>query len=338
VNDPRVSIVIPARNEESYIGKCLDSILLQDYPATLLEVFVCDGKSTDQTAERVKDYASRHPGIHLLVNEQQTTSFGLNKGIRASTGDFVIILGAHAELATDYVKQCLAAYSYSDKVGCTGGILENIYENDQAEIIGLAMSSGFGVGNAHFRTGSKEGVVDTVAFGAYARKVFEKAGYFDEELVRCQDDEYNFRVVKAGFDIVLSRNIKCRYYVRASFQKLYRQYYQYGYWKVYVNKKHQTITTSRQLVPLFFVLYLIGILPVYLLLPGLGILYLQGAVLYLAVSLGTAFRISRRFKQVMPVVLSFFILHFSYGYGYLKGIIHFLFLGRKVQLDEKLSR
>jgi glycosyltransferase involved in cell wall biosynthesis len=338
VNNEIVSIVIPCRNEEQYMARCLDSILGQDYPDHLIEVLVADGKSNDGTVGIVDSYHRAYPGIQLLSNEKQTTSYGLNLGIKHARGGIIIILGAHAELFPDYVTQCLAAFSNSDDIGCTGGVLENVYESGTAEIIGLAMSSVFGVGNAHFRTGSKEGSVDTVAFGAYKRIVFDKAGLFDEELIRCQDDEFNFRVLKAGFQIFLSSKIKCRYFVRGSFQKLWRQYYQYGYWKVYANKKNNTITTSRQLVPLFFVLYLMGGILFSVFFPFLRIPFLVILSLYIGASLASALLICRKMKQVLPIMGTFFILHFSYGCGYLWGINHFLLLNRNVKLDAKTSR
>ena len=189
-----VAIVIPCRNEEKYIARCIDSILLQDYLHENLSVYICDGKSTDSTVAIINDYSIKHSNIHLLVNEKQTTPFALNLGIKNSSSDIVIILGAHAELYSDYVSNCVDAFNFGTNIGCTGGIIENVYENEIAEVIGKAMSSSFGVGNAHFRTGNKDGFVDTVAFGAYKQEVFDKIGLFDEELIRNQDDEFNYRL------------------------------------------------------------------------------------------------------------------------------------------------
>ncbi len=333
-----VSIVIPCRNEEKYIAKCLDSILAQDYDVSKISVYVCDGKSTDGTAAIVNEYALKHPTIILLINEKQTTPFALNLGIKASTADVSIILGAHSELYPDYVSNCIAAFAHGDLIGCTGGIIENVYENEVAEVIGKAMSSGFGVGNAHFRTGDKDGYVDTVAFGAYKKEVFEKAGFFDEELIRNQDDEFNFRVIRHNFAIYLARNIRSKYYVRAAFDKLFKQYYQYGYWKVYVNKKHRTVTTTRQLVPLAFVLFLlIGFIssffsPVFL------YLFLAGLVAYMLLSAYSAAKISSGIKQTFQVMKAFFILHFSYGSGYLQGIIDFFIFQKQIKKEEVLTR
>lgn len=333
-----VSITIPCRNEEHYIGKCLQSIVNCDYDKNFLSVFVCDGISDDKTQTIVNTFTEKYPFITLIKNEKQTTPFALNLGLKADHADIKIILGAHAEIYPDYINKCIEAFSFDEKLGCVGGVIENVYENDTAEVIGKAMSSGFGVGNAHFRTGELDGYVDTVAFGAYKSQVFEKIGYFDEELIRNQDDEFNFRLLKHGFKIYLFRPIRSKYYVRASFKKLYRQYYQYGYWKVYVNKKHQTITTLRQLVPLLFVLYLFVGLCLACLHPLILALYLMVLLLYISAAFYSASKQEQKFSSVLKIAKSFFILHFSYGLGYLKGIIDFFMFNKSIKREESLSR
>lgn len=333
-----VSITIPCRNEQQFIGRCLQSIVDCNYDKLLLSVFVCDGLSDDQTPEIVKQFAQKHNFIHLIKNQKKTTPFALNLGLRANDADIKIILGAHAEIDAGYINKCLEAFSFDENIGCVGGVIENVYENETAAYIGKAMSSGFGVGNAHFRTGQMDGYVDTVAFGAYKKEVFEKIGYFDEELIRNQDDEFNFRLLKYGFKIYLYRPVQSKYYVRASFKKLYKQYYQYGYWKVYVNKKHQTITSIRQIVPLFFVLFLFGGAVLSILNPFIFKLYFCILLFYFAIGLYSASKLDKSIGSMIQIERSFIILHFSYGLGYLNGIIDFFILKKEIKGEESLSR
>ncbi len=334
---PSVSVVIPCLNEEKYIERCLQSIVDVDYPKEKLEVFVCDGISSDGSREIISRMSASYPYIHLLDNEARTTPHALNLGLKRSNAEVKIILGAHAEIDRQFILQNIETLKESEEVGCSGGIIENVYEDNTSELIGKAMSSSFGVGNAHFRTAAKEGFVDTVAFGAYRKEVFEKVGYFDEDLVRNQDDEFNFRLLKNGYKIFLSKAIRSKYYVRASLKKLYRQYYQYGYWKVFVNKKHKAITTFRQLVPLFFVLYLfIGIAAsiIYRLLIGL---FSFGLAIYFALSIFSAIRLHSSPIKILKTVSIFFILHFSYGLGYLNGIWRFVLLGKGPDIRQMKS-
>jgi len=336
---PSISITIPARNEEKYIEKCILSILSADYPQEKIKVFVCDGLSTDNTREIVSSLSNKHKNIQLIDNEKQTTPFALNLGLKASNCAIKIILGAHAEIDKDFLKNNVSVLNDYPEVGCAGGIIENVYENESAETIGLAMSSVFGVGNAHFRTGSKNGFVDTVAFGAYRNEVFEKIGYFDEDLIRNQDDEFNFRLLQNGFKIYLNSNIKSKYYVRASFRKLYKQYYQYGYWKVYVNKKHKAVTSVRQLVPLFFVLFLFLGLTLSFLHWVLGTLFSLGVLAYIGLAIVFASQKSTSFEKITGIAYTFFLLHFSYGLGYLVGIFDFIALNKGPRISsQKLTR
>ena len=323
----KVSIVIPCRNEEKYIGKCLDSILNSDYDKSLLEVFVCDGMSEDKTESTILLY-SQYSFIKLLKNKHKTTPYALNLGINNSSGDVIMILGAHAELSSDYISQCIATFHLDEKIGCVGGLLQTISEDEQTKSIAKAMSSSFGVGNAYFRTGAKEGYVDTVAFGAYKKEVFNTAGLFDESLTRNQDDEFNYRITKAGYKIYLNPSIKATYYSRSSLSKLFGQYFQYGYWKVFVNKKHHAITTFRQMIPAIFVIFfltgsILAFISIFFLFAFLSIFFL-----YLLLACIAAAK-AKNIKDFFMMLFAIFILHFSYGIGYIEGICNFIILRKK---------
>ncbi|HTF05779.1 MAG TPA: glycosyltransferase family 2 protein [Bacteroidia bacterium] len=327
----KVAVVIPCRNERAYIEKCVRSVLHSDYPAGLLRILVCDGKSTDGTVEIVQQISKSDPRVELLRNEQQTTPYALNLGIKYAVDCNVhIILGAHAEIAPDYIRLCVENLKNDPSVGCVGGILQNVNEDSTSEMIGKAMSSSFGVGNAHFRTGAKSGYVDTVAFGAYRKEVFEKAGYFDEELTRNQDDEFNYRVTKNGFKILLDPAIRAKYYVRAAFGKLLRQYYQYGFWKVYVNRKHKAVTSYRQLVPPLFVLFMMTAVAIPFV-PFYWIVWCGIFFLYLAAAFTAALAQKGRIGEIPGVVFAFMLLHLGYGFGYIRGMVRFILLGMKPQ-------
>jgi GT2 family glycosyltransferase len=257
--------------------------------------------------------------------------------LKSGYEDVKIILGAHSEVDENFIIENIKILNENDEIMCSGGVLENVYENKAANIVGIAMSSPFGVGNAHFRTGAKDGIVDTVAFGAYKKSVFTTIGYFDEDLARNQDDEFNYRLLQSGGKIYLSKKIKCKYFVRSSYLKLFNQYYQYGFWKVFVGKKHGAITTVRQLIPMLFVVFNILIILTLLISSKLAITMLLGDVVYL---LG-AFYFALKTKEVLllpQIIYTFLILHISYGFGYLMGVFNFLLLSRSPDQKTKLTR
>lgn len=306
------------------------------------EVIVVDGLSEDGTVSAINEVKSAYPFVQVITNPEQTTPYALNYGIGMSRGDAVLILGAHSEVQRDFITNNISALNNHPDAACVGGIIENAYSEEVSEAIGRAMSSPFGVGNVRFRTGGKAGFVDTVAFGAYRREVFAQVGMFDTTLTRNQDDEFNYRLTKAGLKIYFDPAIVSRYYVRASFLKLRKQYYQYGYWKVYVAKKHAVVTTWRQLVPLLFFLFLLAVFPVAFTVlfsatmgAYLGALWLFVLLVYVSMNIFFSTRLSAGTVRWRLIFKAVFYLHFFYGKGYFFGLIDFLLLNRQPGNDTK---
>ena len=254
---PLVSIIMPVRNEGPFIRRSLEAVFHQDYPQEKLEVIVADGLSTDETRTILESYAALHPNLRIIENRERNTPTGLNAALNRARGEIIIRVDGHCEIAPDYVRCCVARLQ-EDGVDGVGGPMETVGETTRAQAISLALSSSFGVGDSAFRTSKNyTGPVDTVPFPAYPRSVIERAGLYDEELVRNQDDEYNYRLQHLGARILLASEIRSRYHCRASMSSLGRQYFQYGYWKVRVLQKHPRQMRSRQYVPALFVLSLL---------------------------------------------------------------------------------
>jgi glycosyltransferase involved in cell wall biosynthesis len=333
-----ISILIPCLNEESYIGNVLDDIVNQDYPKEFLEVFCIDGRSTDSTKKIIAQYIDKYPFIKLLDNPERTVPFALNIGIKKSQG-MVMIMGAHASYPKTYISDLFKWMNTlnADNVGCA---LEAKPPDDSKKSLAIskALSHPFGVGNALFRLGVKEPkLVDTVTFGFYCREVFDRIGYFDEGLIRNQDDEFNARLIKNGGRIFLVPGLKIWYYTRNTFKKLWKMYFQYGYFKPLVAKKVGRPATLRQLIPslflcsLFLLFALSSINRVFL------YLFIALIILYLIITISVSFQISSKNKiTLIPFsILSFFVLHFSYGFGYLRGILDFIILKNRSKMSQK---
>ncbi len=328
VTPPFVSIVVPCRNEEEYIAGCLDSILASDYPQSRLEILVADGRSSDRTREVLARHVAAHPSVVMLDNPQRTTPAALNVAIRAAKGDVIIRMDAHVSYPPDYIRRLVQGLEETgaDNVG---GVLETVPADatPTARAIALGMSHPFGVGNSHFRTGSPERrEVDTVPFGCYRRTVFDRIGLFDEELIRNQDDELNFRLIRHGGRVLLLPEVTCRYFARRSLRQLSRMYYQYGYFKPLVARKVGRVMTVRQLIPSLFVAGLLGTAAMSPWYPAAGAAFglVAGsyAMLILACSAAAARREGLRSGMFLAAV--FPVLHFSYGIGFLRGIYEHL--------------
>jgi glycosyltransferase involved in cell wall biosynthesis len=321
---PRVSIIIPCRNEAAYIERCLDSILEGDYPHDRLEILVADGRSSDPSREIIAAYSTVRPVVRLLDNPQGTTPAGLNTAIRAASGDIIIRMDAHVMYPRDYVRRLVRGLEESgaDNVG---GVLQTIPAADTpvARAIALGMSHRFGVGNAHFRIGVTEArEVDTVPFGCFRRDLFARIGLFDEELIRNQDDEFNFRLTTRGGRVLLLPDVLCRYFARTSLAQLSLMYYQYGYFKPLVARKVGRVMTVRQVIPCLLVAGLSGAALLGVWLPSARVALSLVASLYLTLVAGCALAAlpSHGFRCAAALAAVFPVLHFSYGTGFLLGI------------------
>ena len=342
---PLVTIVIPCRNEEDWIGPCLDSILQNDYPKDRLDVLVIDGMSNDGTRSALQPFLEQHSSIRLLDNPQKTTPAALNVGIAAAQGEVIMRMDAHYEYPTNYISR-LVHWLQESGADNVGGVLrmEPATDAPMARAIAVAVTHPFGIGNAHYRLGvSKPRSVDTVPFGCYRREVFERIGNFDEDLLRNQDLEFNLRLRKQGGKILLVPDVVIRGRARDSVGKLVRLYYQYGYFNPLVMWKLYGRANLRQIVTPTFVLSLLvtGILAPWF--PRLALLF--GAILgsYVMVMVASSIAAAREHGVACALRLPsvFAVMHFSHGWGFLRGVLDFIVLGRggkSKMVDIPLSR
>jgi len=325
---PFVSVVVPCLNEERYVAACLDSILATTYPADRLEVLIVDGMSEDRTRQIVAAYAKRHPAVRLIDNPSHITPTGLNAGIRAARGDVIVRMDAHVVYPPDYIALSVTALqdTGADNVGPV--IVTRPAEGKAvARAIAVALSHPFGVGNSHFRIGSRERRwVDTVPFGCFHRAVFDRVGMFDEELPRNQDDEFNFRLAKHGGHVLLEPRLVAYYYARGSVRQVARMWYQYGYFKPLVARKVGRVMTLRQLVPACFVLALAGTAALSSWFPLARVAFATLTLAYAALAIGCGFATARKQGLACALTLPFLFvtIHTSYGFGFLQGVAHHL--------------
>lgn len=319
-----VTILMPIRNEAAFIERSLGAVLAQDYPADLLEVLVIDGMSNDGTREIVTKMLSSRINARLLDNPGRIVPTALNIGLAEAAGDVIVRVDGHTLIAEDYVTRCVEALDASG-AQCVGGPMRAVGETAFGEAVALATSHPFGVGGSRFHYATEPVEVDTVYMGTWPCQVFSQVGCFDEEMVRNQDDEFSYRLGAAGGRIWLDPRIRSTYYTRPTFRSLWRQYYQYGYWKVRVFQKVPGSARPRHWAPPLFALGVVGGLLVAALIPGLRLAYLVGLLVYLVLSLSISVRIAvragRHLILCLPVV--FATLHLAYGLGFWSGILRF---------------
>lgn len=331
----RISIIVPCRNEAPHIDAFLESAFAQQLPSPSdeLEIVVADGMSDDGTRQHLKGWAARRPLLVVIDNPKRITSAALNLAIRQASGEIVVRMDVHTVYAPDYVAGCVEALRRTGAT-CVGGAWKPVGSGWPQAAIAAAFESRFGSGGAASRQAGYDGPVDTVYLGAWRREDLLSFGGFDESLVRNQDDELNLRINRAGGVVWQSGNIRSSYAPRASFKALFRQFYQYGYWKVAVIRKHRLPASPRHLVPFAFVtavtvLAVAGLAwtPAWIALAVLSALYVAAALAGAASSSESL----RTPRGVLGYVFACLCMHAGYGIGFAQGIVDLVVLRRGPQ-------
>lgn len=327
---PVITIVLPMRNEEKWIGACIESILRQDYPHDRMEVLIVDGMSTDRSREIVSEYAHKYPFLRLLDNPERIQVTALNAGIRASTGTYILRMDAHSQYGDDYVSKCVY---YAEKTGAenVGGPVVTCPGADtlMARCIARITSHKMVVGGSAFRTTSKARYADTCVFGTWRRELFDQIGLLNEALVRGEDNEFNSRTMRYGGKIFMTPEIRVRYFNQATLWGLMRQAYGNGVYHILTMVANPSAFKVRYFAPFAFVLWLavFGLLSC---VHGMFLVpFLVACGLYAVAAMFVALQIasSEDWRLAFYVPPCMFGYHVAYGVGTLVGVVRFLVFG-----------
>lgn len=331
---PFVSIVMPSYNEELYIEACIRSLQEQTYPADRMEILVADGGSPDKTREIIDRMAKVDPRIRLIDNSKhKIQSYGMNLGIKESRGELLLITDVHAEYAKDYVEKLVDAFQRTG-ADCAGGAQRAKAQTWFQKALCAALSSPLGVGGAPYRSGDRDGFVDTVFPGSFRRSILEKVGLYDVKAVTNEDAELQQRILQAGGKVYLSKDVVVHYYPRKSLRLLAKQYFKYGDGRARTLLLHGRFPVLRPLVPFAFVVGGITLLVV----PPLQPLAPLAFGTYAAITGLEALRVGSKVGLwAVPVVWAIFpTMHVAHGIGVLQGLVKYT-LKPKPPLIEKLE-
>lgn len=341
-----VSIVVACRNEAGAIGDLLRSISEQRMEGWEWDVIVADGRSEDGTREIVEEYCACHSRFHMVDNEGLMVSTGLNRAIRMARGEYILRMDARTEYDPTYGRTCLEELTRHEADNA-GGPARAVAHTRFGRAVAAAYHSRFSTGGACFHDLDYEGWAETVPYGCWRKSTLEGLGLFDEALFRNQDDELNLRLVRAGGRIWQSPHIVSWYHPRETLRGLCAQFFQYGFWKVAVMRKHRMAASWRHLVaPLFVLVMVCAILAagvaawlgqrelLLLAAGGLALQWLAYLVALVAAAVMTASRSGWEHLPLLPVVFAAY--HLSWGTGFLLGC--WWLLGRPARLNYKTSK
>ena len=335
----RVSVLIPCRNEARHIERCLQDVCTCDAPDGGFEVIVVDGLSNDGTPEVLSRMKCKWPQLRVVDNPGRIVPRGMNLGILEARGEYIIRADVRCTHPKSYLRDLIAL---SERTGAdnVGGVLVPVSEGSYAQkSIVLAYKSRIAMGGALRDRGDFCGETDTVYGGCFKRKRLLEIGMYDEGMVRNQDDELSFRLRKSGGKIVQDGSIKVYYYPRSSFRQLFKQFMQYGYWKVVVVKKHPQQASARHLLPAALVSGFV-VLPVLasvysFALAALGI---YTAAYSVSVGIESLRLASKASIKLWPgAFAAIVIIHVGFGIGFMVNLVCRL-IGIKPKWFESLSR
>ena len=315
---PRVTVIVPARDEERTLPACLGSILAQVYPQGRLEVIVVENGSRDGTLVVADVFARRDPRVRVVRSRARNQAEAMNDGLAEARGEVVARVDAHSEIDPGYLARVVAALDRHDAAGVGGPFLpegRTVFER----AVGLARSSPFGVGGGYGADDRQEPhAVRTVQCGAYWKRDLDAIGDFDPAMAFGEDEELNWRLHRAGRQVWLCPDLRQPYRPRGSVAGLLRQYWSYGRGRMRVLRKHPAFLQARHLVPSAFVAALVATAAMAL--GGLGawpLLTVLGA--YAVVLAAAAVRAlgTAPFREAALVPVAIACMHVAYGAGLL---------------------
>ena len=318
---PFVTVVMPIRNEEAFLARCLDSVAATDYPPDRFELLILDGRSTDRSVAIAEGYRDRIPGLRVLDNPDRIQAAAFNRAVEVARGDYVVRMDAHTLYAPDYVSRCVELLQSSGAAN-VGGPQRAVGETPLTRAIAFAVSSRFGAGDASYRHTETDVWSDTVYLGAWRLDTVRSLGGMRSDWAVNEDYEFNYRLRRSGGRVLVSPSIRSTYFVRGTLAKLARQYFRYGLWKVRTLMSHPASLRLRQTVAPAFSIYLVTLPITAWVLGWPAVTPLAAYLLALAVVTGLASRREGVTWWFLPLIYP--VIHLSWGLGFRLGWLRWL--------------
>jgi hypothetical protein len=319
----KVSIGVVALNEEKTLPSLFEDFKLQTYPHDEIEIILVDGISTDNTKEIMQTFKDNNDflEVKILDNPKKIQSAGWNIVIKNFTGDVLVRIDAHSSIPRDFIEKNVKNIKSGEDV--SGGKRPNIIDENTAykRMLLEAESSMFGSSIAPFRNASGKKYVKSMFHAMYKREVLEKVGFFNEKLLRTEDNEFHYRIRKAGYKLCYNDNIVSYQHTRNSLLKMIKQKKANGMWIGLTTAVCPECLNLYHYIPFAFLVALfISIISLfftkYLFLLVFGSYLIVNVLMSLSSIIKGKFNV---YNLLLPIV--FFLLHISYGYGTLVGFL-----------------
>ena len=239
---PFVSIIIPVRNEERILGKCLASINALEYPRQRLEVIVADSLSTDNSPAIAQQY-----GASVVANRGRTVVSGRNRGFAAARGEFIAFTDADCIVRPDWLKTGLHAFE-RDAIAGVGGVtlLPDDATAFQKAVNFLFLAAGFAGSTAHRQSVRSTRYVSDIpgCNCIYRRSALAQVMPLDENLLTAEDVWLNWLLSRRGFRHVVSENMILWHHRRTRPRTFFRQMYRFAVGRLQVGRRTPRLLNS----------------------------------------------------------------------------------------------
>jgi glycosyltransferase involved in cell wall biosynthesis len=310
--NPAVSVILPILNEERDLKQCISAILQQEYDGEL-EVILALGPSTDNTNKIADSIAKSDHRIKLVNNPTGKTAAALNLAIAAASFEIICRIDGHAEISNNYIKTAVEVMMQTGAVN-VGGLMNASAEGGFQSVVARAMRSRIGVGASKFHTGGKAGPADTVYLGTFKKSAILQAGGFDEKYIRAQDWELNHRLRLNGGVIWFDPRLVVTYRPRDTFNKLAKQYFEYGRWRRAVSREHRGTVNYRYLAPpVALIINLLSLILGSL----LSSIFFIPVITYLSLIIICSLFIGKSTYEKVSLPSVLITMHMSWGFGFI---------------------
>lgn len=221
------SVVVPVYNGSATLDACLEALANQTVDAALYEVIVVDDGSEDGSA----DVATRH-GVRVLRQAHAGAAAARNRGAQEARGDILLFTDADCEPLPDWIEKMLAPFAELSVMGVKGA-----YLTKQPSVVARFAQAEYEEKYEHLDRAKNIDFVDTHS-AAYRRQAFLEAGGFDPSFAFDEDQEFSYRLAKAGHRLVFARGARVWHRHPSSVGQYMRRKVIIGRWKVKVHRVH----------------------------------------------------------------------------------------------------
>jgi len=228
----KVSVLMPVRNDGHRVAATLDSLFAQTRLPD--EIVVADGCSTDDTIERLQDYADRGVPLRVVRNESLFAGGGRNAATRAASHDLLACLDIGNRADPAWLESMVQPFEEDPSLDYLGGIyypmIDTWYERVSAAIVYFHDCVGMTWTQEELERNVPPDPLPGGLSMAYRRSIWERAGQFCEWAARGQDRLFSHRVRKVGGKIAMNLHAVMHHHMANSTEEVWNRHFKYGVW------------------------------------------------------------------------------------------------------------